>query len=115
MKFSSKTVDDILVITIDGEVMGDTKNGDFHQFIYDAVEKDQTCIVIDLEAAKWMNSSGLGVLISALSTVRSCGGDLRMANLSERVRRPLVITKLDSVFNIYDSVSAAVASFAELK
>jgi len=111
MNFESRLQDDVLIISVEGEIMGDTKEEKFRNFIYEAVKNDQTNIVVDLAHAKLMNSSGLGMLISALTTARSSGGDLRLANVSERVRRPIEITKLDAVFVFYDSVQAAVESF----
>ncbi len=111
MKCSSKNVEETLVIEIEGEIMGGADSIGFRNIIYEAIEEDKVFIVADLSKATWMNSSGLGMLISGLTTVRSSGGDLRLANLSEKVRRPLEITKLESVFLIYNSVEDAVNSY----
>lgn len=111
MQCKSSQVEDILVIEITGEIMGGTDSGSFRDIIYNAIEEDKVFIVADLANATWMNSSGLGMLISGLTTVRSSGGDLRLANITERVRRPLEITKLESVFLIYDSVAEAIDSY----
>ena len=111
MECKSSQVNDVLVIEIKGEIMGGADSESFRDIIYNAIEDDKVCVVADLARATWMNSSGLGVLISGLTTVRSSGGDLRLANITERVRRPLEITKLESVFLIYDSVADAVDSF----
>ncbi|HEX9971757.1 MAG TPA: STAS domain-containing protein [bacterium] len=111
MECKSSQVNDVLVIEIKGEIMGGADSESFRDIIYNAIEDDKVFVVADLARATWMNSSGLGVLISGLTTVRSSGGDLRLANITERVRRPLEITKLESVFLIYDSVADAVDSF----
>lgn len=111
MECNTKQIDDVLVIEIEGEIMGGTDAEHFRGIIYEAIEQDTVFIVADLAKAKWMNSSGLGMLISGLTTLRSSGGDLRLANLSEKVRRPLEITKLESVFLIYNSVEDAVTSY----
>jgi anti-sigma B factor antagonist len=60
-----------------------------------------------------MNSSGLGMLMAAMTTLRSSGGDLRLAGVSDRVRRPIEVTKLDGVIKIFPSVDEAVVSFDE--
>ena len=104
-------LDNVLIVDIDGELMGGTETEQFKNVIYNSIEEDIINIVVDLSKATWMNSSGLGMLITGLSTVRSSGGDLRLANLTERIKRPLQITKLDSVFAIYGSVEEAIASF----
>lgn len=111
MECTSSKISDILVIQVKGEIMGGTDSESFRDIIYEAIENDQVFIVADLAQATWMNSSGLGMLISGLTTVRSSGGDLRLANISDRVKRPLEITKLESVFLIYSSVADAVDSF----
>jgi anti-sigma B factor antagonist len=111
MKCNAKQVDDVLVIEIQGEIMGGADSESFRNIIYEAIEEDKVFIVVDLKNATWMNSSGLGMLISGLTTLRSSGGDLRLTNLSEKVRRPLEITKLESVFLTYNSVEEAVMSY----
>lgn len=111
MELKTKKLEDILVIEVNGEIMGGADAEDFRNIIYEAIEEDNANVVIDLASASWMNSSGLGMLISGLTTTRSSGGDLRLANLSDRVRRPLEITKLESVFLIYTSVEEAINSF----
>ena len=111
MKCNTKKVDNTLVIEIEAEIMGGSEAEEFKDIIFKSIEEDIINIVVDLEKATWMNSSGLGMLITGLTTVRSSGGDLRLANVSERIRRPLEVTKLDSVFSIYDSVKNAVESF----
>jgi anti-sigma B factor antagonist len=111
MNWKTKKVDNTLLIEIEGEIMGGTDADDFKDILFKAIEDDIVDIVVDMEKATWMNSSGLGMLISGLTTLRSSGGDLRLANVSERVRRPLEITKLDSVFSIYNSVEDAIKSY----
>lgn len=111
MKCTTKKSDNVLIIKIAGNIMGGEDTEDFKNLIYKSIEDDIINIVADLTEATWINSSGLGTLITGLTTVRSSGGDLRLANISERVSRPLEITKLDSVYKIFDSVEEAVASF----
>lgn len=106
-----KIIDDVLIISFEGELMGGTQEADFRKMIYDAIQEDHVNFVIDLQKIRWMNSSGLGMLISALTTARSSGGDLRLANVSERVLRPIQITKLDTVFRFFNSVEEAINSY----
>ena len=58
-----------------------------------------------------MNSSGLGALMGALTSMRSADGDLRLANVTEKVQSLLMITQLLTIFKTYESVDRAVASF----
>ncbi len=111
MQCTTREKDNVLIIEIQGEIMGGADSEGFRNIIYSAIEKEKVFVVVDLKAATWMNSSGLGMLISGLTTLRSSGGDLRLTNLSEKVRRPLEITKLESVFLTYPSVEDAVNSY----
>lgn len=111
MELTQKLIGDILVFEPEGELMGGNDLDEFRGVIDEALSKEQVKVVVDMEKVSWMNSSGLGMLISALTTLRSAGGDMKLANLSERLRRPIQITKLDSVFEEFDSVEKAVASY----
>jgi len=62
---------------------------------------------------KFMNSSGLGMLIGGLTTMRKAGGDLRIANATDKIESLLVVTKLITVFKHFHSVDKAVESFKE--
>jgi anti-sigma B factor antagonist len=60
-----------------------------------------------------MNSSGLGALMAALTTLRNAGGDLKLANVTKKIESLLLITKLITVFETYETADRAVASFRQ--
>jgi anti-sigma B factor antagonist len=68
-------------------------------------------IVIDLKNVEWMNSSGLGILIGAVSLFRNNNGQLRIINVSERIQNLLKITKLAGIFETSSSLEEALSSF----
>ena len=68
--------------------------------------------MVNLSDVGFMNSSGLGMLISGMTTLRNAGGDLRLSALPEKVRTLLVVTKLSTVFKVFDTDDDAMASFA---
>ncbi len=111
MEIVEKQVADVVVLEFSGELMGGSDLDIFRTVIDKIIEKEQVNVVIDMSHVTWMNSSGLGMLISALTSLRSNGGDIRLANMSERLRRPMEITKLDSVFQDFPSVEEAVKSY----
>lgn len=111
MELKQAKIGDVLIVSVIGELMGGADAEKFKALIFDAIDKEQLNLVVDLAGASWMNSSGLGMLVSGLTTIRSSGGDLRLANISERIRRSLEITRMDSIFQIYNSVDDAVNSF----
>ncbi len=102
-----------VVITLKGNVMGGPDGASLHNTLHELREKGKANVVVDLGKTKFMNSSGLGMMISGLTTMRNAGGDLRLANVADRIQSLLVITKLITVFKHYDSVEEAVQSFED--
>ncbi len=102
-----------VVITLKGNVMGGPDGSKLHDSLHELQEAGKTNVVVDLGKVKFMNSSGLGMLISAMTSTRNAGGDLRLANVADRIQSLLVITKLITVFKHFDSVEAAAKSFEE--
>lgn len=98
-----------LVIALEGDAMGGPDGTALHDALH--AHRGRRNVVVDLGGVRHMNSSGLGMLIGALTTVRNGGGDLRLAGVGDRVRSLLLITRLAGVFQSYDSVEDAVASF----
>lgn len=113
MNMSEEKISDVLVLKLEGELMGGDEAQPFQERIYEAIRKGDVQVVVDLQDVKWMNSSGLGVLMAGLTTLRGSEGDLRLANVPERVQRPIEITKLDQVLQMYASVEAAMQSFGQ--
>lgn len=103
--------DGVAVIALKGNLMGDPETTDLREQVYSLLTDGFLQIVVDIGKVKWMNSSGLGALISALTSVKNKGGDLRLACLAEKVHSLFVITQLMKVFKTYDSVERAMASF----
>jgi len=102
-----------VVISLKGNVMGGPDGQKLHNTLHELREKGHVNIVVDLGKAKFMNSSGLGMLISGMTTMRNAGGDLRLANVADKIQSLLVITKLITVFKHYDSVDSAVQSYED--
>ncbi len=102
----------VTVLSLAGKIMGGPDAGRLNEKIHELIEAGVKKVVVDLAQVALMNSSGLGLLISALSTVRHNGGELKLACIAPRVRSLMTITKLIHVFETYDSVEGAVASFS---
>lgn len=102
-----------VVVSLKGNVMGGPDGSKLHDTLHRLKEEGKKNVVVDLSRVKFMNSSGLGMLISGLTTMRNAGGDLRLAHVADRIQSLLVITKLITVFKHYDSVDEAVKSYEE--
>jgi anti-sigma B factor antagonist len=102
-----------VVIEFKGNVMGGPDAVSLNEKLHELIEQDKTNIVVNLSKVGFMNSSGLGMLIGGLTTMRKAGGDLRIANATDKIESLLVITKLITVFKHYKSLDEAIASFDE--
>lgn len=100
------------VIQIKGKFLGSVDGPELKQKLDDLKQAGKTHIVIDLGQTDFMDSSGIGALISGLTTMRKAGGDVRLANMEKRIQGLFVMTRLlGPVFDDYDSVEDAVDSF----
>jgi anti-sigma B factor antagonist len=75
--------------------------------LQEAISSGHNRVVLDLEGVEFMDSSGLGQVISGLKVARQAGGDLRLARVPEQVRMVLQITTLDRILQPYDTVEQA--------
>ncbi|MDX1545555.1 MAG: STAS domain-containing protein [Rhodothermales bacterium] len=100
-----------VVVTLKGNVMGGPDGSKLHDTLHELKDNGKMNVIVDLGKVKFMNSSGLGMLISGLTTMRNAGGDLRLANAADRIQSLLIITKLITVFKHYDSVDEAAESY----
>ena len=111
MKITSSVQKDILVIALKGKIMGGPESSEFHDKLKEAIAEGQRKVIVDLGEVEWMNSSGLGLLISGFTTLRNAGGEMKLARATDKIESLLVITKLNSVFETHSDVNAALASF----
>lgn len=102
-----------IVIEFKGNVMGGPDTVSLNEKLHELIDAGKKNIVVNLGKVKFMNSSGLGMLIGALTTMRNAGGDLRICNANNKIESLLIITKLITVFDHYKSLDEAVASFTD--
>ncbi|GAA5522872.1 STAS domain-containing protein [Aliifodinibius salicampi] len=112
MNFNVSERYNCVVIEFKGNVMGGPDAVKLNEKLHELIEDDKTNVVADLGRVKFMNSSGLGMLIGGLTTMRKAGGDLRIANASDKIESLLVVTKLITVFDNYKSLDEAVESYS---
>ncbi|MDR9364496.1 MAG: STAS domain-containing protein [Balneolaceae bacterium] len=113
MSFNVSEKYNCVIIEFKGNVMGGPDAVSLNEELHELIEKDKTNVVVDLGKVKFMNSSGLGMLIGALTTMKKAGGDLRIANPTDKIESLLIITKLITVFKHYKTLDEAIASYQE--
>jgi anti-sigma B factor antagonist len=99
------------VIELKGNVMGGDDTKDFNDLLHKLVEENKLHVVVDLSDVKFMNSSGLGMLIGGLTTMKKSNGSLKLARVGDKIESLLIITKLITIFESYDTIDEAVNSF----
>ncbi|MEC8140989.1 MAG: STAS domain-containing protein [Bacteroidota bacterium] len=102
-----------VVIQFKGNVMGGPDAVNLNEELHALIDVNKTNVIVDLSKVKFMNSSGLGMLIGGLTTMKKAGGDLRIANATDKIESLLVVTKLITVFKHFRSVDEAVESYKE--
>ncbi len=98
----------LTVVELSGKIMGGPEAAEINDLIHSLIEKGDKRMVIDLGNVEWMNSSGLGILIGAITTLKNNGGSLSLVRVSDRIMNLLKITKLKDVFTIHPDVQTAV-------
>ena len=110
LKINERTLSDVTMFDLDGSfVLGG--DGQFRQRVAANIEGGGRKLIVNLAKVNYMDSSGLGELISCYTKMQRVNGHMKLLNLNDRLNQLLVITKLITVFETFDSESAAISSF----
>ena len=112
MKASTRQVDGITIVDLSGRITLGEGSVVLRDTIKDLLSKGQKKILLNLGDVSYIDSSGIGELVSAFTSVRNQGGELKLLNLTKKVHDLLQITKLYTVFDVKDDEASAIASFA---
>lgn len=111
MTIKEKMHGDVAVVSLKGNLMGEPETVDLREKIYSLLKDDVRKIVLDLGKVRWVNSTGLGTFIAVMTSVKTKGGELRLASITDKVESLFVITQLSKVFKTYETVDRAIAAF----
>ena len=111
MKFKSRESKGITIIELTGNVMGGPDATSLNDQLHKLIDDNKKKVVVDLDEVKFINSSGLGMLIGGLTTLRNSGGEMKLARASKKIEDLLKMTKLSTVFDIHKTVNDAVTAF----
>ena len=101
----------VTIVAVDGNLVIGEPETAFKRTIAQLLEKGQVQLLIDMRAVKFLDSSGLGALVRAMTTSQNEGGQTKLLGAGPQVRKLLEMTRLDSVFEMFDDPETAVASF----
>jgi anti-sigma B factor antagonist len=111
MKVATRQVDGITVLDLSGRITLGEGSVTLRDAVHDALAKGSKRILLNLGDISYIDSSGIGELVSAYTTVRNQGGELKLLNLTKKVHDLLQITKLYTVFDVKDDEASAISSF----
>ncbi|MBI3218102.1 MAG: STAS domain-containing protein [Cyclobacteriaceae bacterium] len=109
MNFSQEIKESVLTLRIAGDLIGEDSGTQLVGAVNDAVSHKVLTCIIDISELRYINSSGIGVLITILTKFRNKGGEVYLMNPSESVKKLLVITKLNAIFQVIKSEDEAVS------
>lgn len=104
LQYSQKKDPKVHYLFMEGDLIGDEAGPMLAEMVSDSVEEGIKIMVIDLEKVRHISSSGLGLLITLLTKMKNAGGELFLTSPSEHVKKLLIITKLNGIFKVLDSV-----------
>lgn len=105
MKFTHAITNGKLVLNLSGDLIGEDNGATILEVVVNAIQQGTLNCIIDISDLRFINSSGIGVLITILTKFRNKGGEVYLMKPSESVQKLLVITKLNAIFQIIQSES----------
>ena len=112
LKMTNREVDGVAVVALDGRIVLGEESAALRELVCDLLSKGHKKILFNLGDVNYIDSSGLGHLVSAFTSVRKQQGELKLLNLTNKVQDVMQITRLYTVFDIMDNEAVAVKSFA---
>ena len=111
VKLNNRQVGDVTVVDVAGRITLGEGSSALREALRDLVTKDYKKILLNLGEVTYIDSSGIGELVSGFTTVTNAGGQLKLLGLNKRVKDLLQITKLYTVFDVHEDEAGAVRSF----
>lgn len=103
MKFEQQIKNDIFILRLSGDLIGENSGTNLLDAVNTAIQQNLFVCIVDISELRYINSSGIGVLITILTKFRNKGGEVYLMKPSENVKKLLVITKLNAIFQIVQS------------
>jgi anti-sigma B factor antagonist len=114
LNITHDSMDGVSVVRLSGTIFFDDESTSLRIHVKNLLSKSRQ-IVLDLKNVTRIDSSGLGTLVALYASARKIGGDIKLANLGNHIKEALRITRLVTVFEIFDRTEDAVASFNSAK
>jgi anti-sigma B factor antagonist len=113
LKFTNREVDGVSVVALDGRIVLGEESNALREKVKGLIAEGKKKIVLNMDNVTFIDSAGLGTLVAAHHSVKSQGAALRLCHLGSKFQEVLQITKLLTVFDVYNNEAEAVASFSK--
>lgn len=111
MKIKQSPQGEVMVLQLSGKIMGGPDHENFQGEIKKLIAEGSVDILLNMSKVSWVNSTGLGILVSAFHTLKKNGGRLKICEVNDRIDNILNVAQLKMVFETYESCDEALASF----
>lgn len=112
MNIKQNAKGDVMVLALSGKIMGGPDHEKFMSEIKTLVADGHVDVLLDMSKVTWVNSTGLGILVSGFHTLKKNGGQLKICSVSDRIDNILNVTQLKLVFETFEDCEDALASFS---
>ena len=113
MKIEKRDESNCIVLKLTGYLIEGTESEEFNNIVKSLTKEDNNNIIVDLANVNYINSTGLSILFRGYRTIDSVNGVLKLVNVNDKFRQLLSITKLDTLFEIEESLNSAIDCFKE--
>jgi anti-sigma B factor antagonist len=103
MKLKKSETDGVLIIYVEGKMIGGDDSDKFHAFVKGVIKEDHKKYLVNLKKVPWADSRGVGMLIGAHASIKSAGGSMVLTNIGDRIDSILTITRLLLIFKTFDT------------
>jgi anti-sigma B factor antagonist len=112
VKIKERKRDGVAILEMSGKLMGGPDSEAFSETVKTLIHEGTHNVIVSMEKVKWVNSTGLGILISGYTTLKKSGGELKLLKVSDRIENIFIVSKLYTVFESYQDEDEAVRSFS---
>ncbi len=110
MKIKQSPKDNVMVLELSGKIMGGPDFDKFKEEIHGLLEGGHKNIILDMAGVPWINSTGLGILITGYHSIKAAEGTMKICSVKERVLSIFYISQLENIFDVYETREEALAA-----
>jgi len=112
MKIKQNPQDNVMILELSGKIMGGPDFDKFKEEIAKLVEGGFKNVILDMSGVPWINSTGLGILITGYHSIKAAEGTMKICNVKERVLSIFYISQLENIFDVYETLDQALAAYS---